>query len=366
MINNLRFFRKETMTIEGSRRLFKYDNIKGLAIILIVFLHISTPFWGIDFFSGFGLRDIGKLIIPIAMSLFCFTSGYFSKVDENIQIKAFKNVFVPYILFCTLWIIFGIIVFGYNLPKSPYLTPTRGLWYLLVLFYFRFSLPALLKIKHTFLISIIGALAIGLINIESSFLAITRAFCYLPIFLAGYYFKNSEDYLNSLNNTIRNILVKVRDCISNHKKLVLGVLLGFTIILFFIYSHLPFGFFVFKYSYAQMDLTRNFGILMRLFGLFANLGVIILIVYAMPNKGSFLTKIGKNSLYIYVLHFYFSEISKKILKFDSMSYIASNPLFALIYCILVTIILLIILSSNPVEKLIEKFLTFVTKTFVKN
>jgi fucose 4-O-acetylase-like acetyltransferase len=317
-------------------------------------------------FLGFGLQDIGKLIIPIAMSLFCFISGYFSRIDENTQIEAFKNLFIPYVLFCTLWIVFRVFVFGFNLPESPYLVPTYGLWYLLILFYFRLSLPVLVNIKHIFLLIIIGTLAIGLITVQTNFLAITRAFCYLPIFLVGYYFKNSEDYLNSLNNTIKNIMKEIRDCIINHQKLALGILVGIIIILFFIYSELSLGFFGFKYSYTQMHLGRKYGMLMRLFGLFANLGVIILITYIMPDKKSFLTKIGKNSLYIYILHFYFSEVSKKFLKSDSMSFLTNDPILGPIYCILLTILLVTILSSSFVKKFMEKLINFVTKAFVKN
>jgi fucose 4-O-acetylase-like acetyltransferase len=86
----------------------------------------------------------------------------------------------------------------------------------------------------------------------------------------------------------------------------------------------------------------------------------------MPNKRSFLTKIGKNSLYIYVLHFYFSELSKKFLKSDPMSFLTNDPLLGPIYCILLTALLIITLSSSPVEKSMEKLINLVTKTFVKS
>ena len=320
--------KKNNESSENSTRSFKYDNIKGIAIILIVFMHLSTPFFGIPV-----LLSIGKFIIPIAMSLFCFVSGYFSKVEENTQIKAVKNLFIPYILFCALWIIFWVFALDYPFPKNPFLVPGQGLWYLLVLFYFRFSLPALVKIKHIFLISIIGALAIGLIDVQSNFLALTRAFCYLPIFLSGYYFRNSEIYLNKLNVNIKNTILKTRDFILNHKEIALVLLIASLALLFFISNDFPKGFFGFKSSYVELGLGRKIGVLMRLFGFLTVMAGVILTVYLMPNKHTFLTKIGINSLFVYVLQFYVSEPLQKIVKTDSGSFLLNDPIVSIIFVI---------------------------------
>lgn len=63
-----------TILTSSKKRLNKYDNLKGLAIIFIVFLHISNPF------RHFPIRgDLTLLIIPICMSIFFFVSGYFTK-----------------------------------------------------------------------------------------------------------------------------------------------------------------------------------------------------------------------------------------------------------------------------------------------
>ena len=342
--------------------MFKYDNLKGLAIILIVFLHLSSPFFGFSIY-----KDIGTLIVPIAMGIFVFVSGYFSKVDENTQIKAFQNIFIPYVLFCTFWIIFTVLVFGYNLPKDPYLVPVRGLWYLLVLFWLRFSLPLLVKIRHIFWISLFGALAIGLIDVPNNFLALTRTFCYLPLFLIGFYFRHHDEYLNSLNYRIKNLILKMRDFLINHKKLIFGILTIVLVSLFFIFSDFPFniGFFGFKKSYVALGLGKKIGILMRLFGIVSSIFVVILINYLMPNKQSFLTKIGQSSLYIYVFHFYFSESLKKILKSDLGSSLLNDSILAAIYLIIATVLITFILSRDPIEKYVGKLLNLVTRVFVK-
>lgn len=353
---------KDNKGDKASKRLFKFDNIKGLAICLIVFLHISSPFFGFSIY-----HEIGKLIIPIGMGLFCFVSGYFSKVDENTQIKALKGAFIPYILFCTLWIIFGILVLGYNIPKKPYLLPTVGLWYLLILFYFRLALPALIKVRHIFWISLAGALFIGLINVQANFLALTRAFAYLPIFLAGYYFKNSEICLKDVNPKIKNTLFKIRDWIINNKMIVSILLLLFIIVLFFIIRDFtPSGFFGFKLSYAKLKLRRSFGMAMRLFGILSVILVAILMTYVMPNKRTFLSNIGANSLYVYVLHFYISQPLKKIFGSSTYGFLVKDPLMAIIFPIIVTLLLVFLLSSAPVKKVMDKLISITTRILIKD
>lgn len=49
---------------------------------------------------------------------------------------------------------------------------------------------------------------------------------------------------------------------------------------------------------------------LRLITIAASIIVAILLNYLMPNKEMFLTKIGMNSLAVYVLHFYFTRSLK--------------------------------------------------------
>lgn len=92
---------------------------------------------------------------------------------------------------------------------------------------------------------------------------------------------------------------------------------------------------------------------MRSFVILSNITVVILINYLIPTKKTFLTKLGRNSLSIYSLHFYFTALSTKIfLKIDIGSIILADPYPAMIYSILLSTILLFILSRDFVEKYI--------------
>lgn len=177
-------------------RNYKYDNIRGLAILLVVIAHLIVPFT--DFYI---YQWIYNLIAVISVSILFFVSGYLSKVEENTSIKAFTRILIPYIIFTILWILYCI--FSKNilnievgsLPEIIFFTPTNVLWYLLSLFLMRLMLPILVKIKHIFLISIILALLIGIVDVRS-FLSLSKTFCLLPSFLLGYYIKNHRKDLS--------------------------------------------------------------------------------------------------------------------------------------------------------------------------
>ena len=72
-------------------RINRFDNLRGLAIFLIVFGHMafSTKFFSIDFLHSF--------VYLFHLAILFFVSGYFSKVDLKQPIKLFKRLLIPYI-----------------------------------------------------------------------------------------------------------------------------------------------------------------------------------------------------------------------------------------------------------------------------
>lgn len=75
-------------SINLKNRINKYDNIKGLAIILVVFVHmIIIKNNGVKFLD---LSIIKNFLLIIILPLFFFVSGYFSKIGPNYYSKAVK------------------------------------------------------------------------------------------------------------------------------------------------------------------------------------------------------------------------------------------------------------------------------------
>ncbi len=342
-------------------RLLKYDNLRGLGILLVVLFHLTNPFTGFPFYDA-----IAKVAMIIIMPVIFFVSGYFSKVDENTEIKAFKGIFIPYIFFCTLWIIFTVIVLGSNIPEMPYIVPARGLWYLLTLFLMRLFLPIFVRIKYFFWIMIAGSLLIGLVTFGSNIFAFTKFIYYLPLFMLGYYFKNSDYYLNTINPKLKGLFLKIKDFFVNYKLITFGILVLLLVSLTFVFRTYPSGFFSFELSYSQLDLGNKIGMLMRLLVLIASLFAVILMNYLMTDKETFLTKIGKNSLAVYVLHFYFTRILDiYFIHSDLGSFLLDNPYLAGVYIVITALIITYVLSRDFITNILNKIFDIISKIFIK-
>lgn len=55
-----------------------------------------------------------------------FVNGYLSKITPNNTVKSFKGIFIPYLLFETLWIVFLFLMKG-TINKTIYMIPELGL-----------------------------------------------------------------------------------------------------------------------------------------------------------------------------------------------------------------------------------------------
>ncbi|KZX16033.1 acyltransferase family protein [Methanobrevibacter cuticularis] len=353
---NFEFKDKTQEKLKIKDRINKYDNLKGLAIILVVLGHILVSFENYSIY--YSLRDI---IFVFHMPIFFFVAGYFSKTSYSSRIKAFKSLIIPFFLFGAFYYIFRFFLDG-DIPTAPFVIPPRGLWFLLSLFLMKLFLPIFKKVKHMFWISLALALIIGIFDLTNNIMGLTKTLCFLPSFLLGYYFKNSYEYLNDLKPTCRNILLKVRDFIVNNKKLILL----FLILCLLAVTYLTNGFshqnFIFELSYHEMDLGNTIGMLMRLFIISAGLIITLLLTYLMTNKKTFLTKIGRNSLAIYILHFYFIKFSQIFISKTSIgNLIESNVFFIAIYLSIVVGLIVAILSRDFVSKTIKELIDIVNK-----
>lgn len=176
-------------------RINKYDNLKGFAIILIVFGHFMV-------LANENLIAIHNFISIIDLPIFFFVSGYFSKISPKEPLKSFKRLMIPYLILCIFMRLKGLFVLGTNYSYPLFISTEFGLWFLISLFTMKLSLPIFDKLKYPVLIAIFNSLLIGLLGIDSEILGITRTFSYLPIFLIGFYY---DEYTQKVKNRVSNI-----------------------------------------------------------------------------------------------------------------------------------------------------------------
>jgi fucose 4-O-acetylase-like acetyltransferase len=326
------------------KRDLKLDNLKGLAMLLVIFGHFFEQTMLVDMPIPYFIY-ICRCIL--CMPIFIFVSGYLSKIEPNTSTKAFKNILIPYFLFSTLWIIFSFFKDG-DLSFVSYFLPAAGLWYLLCLFFWRTFLPGINTIKYALLVSLVPAMYLGTLSFKLTFLSISQTICFLPIFLFGFYFKQMKEKIQ-----IKNIYFAV---------------IGFFLLLFlFAYIIQDHGALLcFQYSYQRLGLTNQDGALLTLFSLIMTMIVLIFLFYSMTNRKSFLTQIGRNSLIVYVFHFYIFLSIPNILQYMGLTYLLDNFYFSVLYVVLSPFIIAYVLSRDKLAEWVNKLLLIFTNIITGN
>lgn len=316
--------------MESVGRINKYDNLKGLAIILIVLGHMCL------------FPVLKSVIYIIHLPIFFFVAGYFSKIGLDEPIKAFKRLLVPFIVFCIIYELFDIFVMGGTLNKKMFINPGYALWFLISLFTMKMLLPILDKLRYPILTAFILALLIGFIDVD--LLGISRTFVFLPIFLVGFYY---NDLSEKINFKIEN-------------NLVLVLLLILTLVSCVIVAYnVPFDMVLLKAPYKNYNILN---ILIRAVILILG-GVNVLILNKlMTNSENILTKFGRNSMSVYVLHVYFVVLLRPIMK----SFYAHHAKLFLIAMIVISLAIVYLLSRDFVSKGVNKLTDSVYNIVTKN
>ena len=320
----------------------KFDNLRGLAIILVVFGHFIASCLN---FLTFDM--VRTAIFLFHMPLFIFISGYFSKIAPNTNIKALKNVFIPFLIFNTLWILSAFLIDG-NLSRTMYIIPGYGLWYLLSLFFWRTFLPAADRIKYVFWISILLALFIGTIDFTENFLAISRTLCFFPVFLFGYYFKD------------------LKEKFTFNKYLSAGVFVALLVSATLFFVPKTTELLMLRASYVNMHIGNLEGVILRLIIIFLGIACCILLFNIMTSKKTFLTKVGRNSLSIYVLHLYFVVYLPEIIKYLGFNFVFKSYILSILYVTLGATFVLYILSRDVVTQGVNTLNGIVVKILIKD
>lgn len=335
----------------------KYDNLRGLAIISIVFVHLIEPFLKISSF-----HSIYNLLMVFNLPLLFFISGYFSKVSLDTPIKAFKRLFIPFVFFSIIWMLIYFIL-HIRFSEIPLFYPSPGLWFLLSLFTMRLLISILAEIKYIFWISLLIALFAGVFDFPENFLSLTRTFCFLPVFLVGYNFKY---YRNVFNNKIIPKLQFLR--IFKNKNLILITLIIFLLGVGLYVYPIPSRTMIFKIPYSSLHMGISKGMIVRTIIIVSGIIITLLLTFSMTNKKTFLTKIGVNSLSVYILHFYFTHfyfIRSMNVKVIQNSFSYSSDLILWGYAIITTFVLVYILSRDIITRSINRLMDIISNIFLK-
>lgn len=314
-----------------------FDNTKILMIFLVVFGHLIEPIIN----RNDVIKVIYMSIYSFHMPVFIILSGMLSKIDtsESRVVKNITSLIVPFLVFTILYEIFNIITKGgishYTIAWQPYWI----LWFLFSMFIWKASLPIIMQFRFPLLFSIIISLAAGYVNDVGYFLGLSRTLYFFPFFIAGYIFGPK-----ALSN---RFLVKI-------PKSVFLLVLILNVYIFWVCRELPHQWLYGSLPYAKVGSVEIHTFLIRaalyLISFISSISILMLI----PNKESKLTKLGKNSLFVYVWHGFFVKAAIYFGLIHILSNISNT--FALTILFITALIITALLSSQLIAAQTEKCL----------
>ena len=263
------------------KRIYNLDNVKVILMLLVIIGHTLLNSYGDD-----SIEYIRFICRCFTMPLFTFISGYLTKKEQAFW-KNVKYLLYPCLLFTVVNDILQILVTP-NYVFS-WKQPGFAMWYLLALFIYRVLLPYLLRIKYVLLLSFLLSWLVGFIPFIGNDYSLSRIFCFLPYFLLGYFVAHE------------NRFSIIKDAIFTK--------LNWRGYLVFIVLFLFWAFVIERYpgvTYAT-GFTNGFGLSIK--GLFVRIALQVTIVITgfcvmkiCPNKETFYTKYGSNTMNVYLLH----------------------------------------------------------------
>ena len=178
---------------EIKQRDYMFDTFRGLLILSIPMSHFTkmagNAYGSMYLTGGFPEESLfGFVYITInvfVMQAFMFLSGYFSKKPDRAQETAFSTFMWPYLVFTVIY--YFIRMFFMGGANLKLLTPPFALWFLFVLFFYRFFLKYMVKFQWLLPVSIMLYLLAGQVEEFGNLLSLGRALSYFPFFLLGYY-----------------------------------------------------------------------------------------------------------------------------------------------------------------------------------
>ena len=277
------------------RRDDRFDNVRGVLIILVVIGHFLFPVYQTRFVTG-----IIYAIYVFHMPCFVMVSGYYAKsVYKNDWFRWGKVVQMLwlYILYeCIVWVTEGL-AYGQMEPIPNFFKESGAPWYLLCMAYFYMTLPLLHNVDKQSAQLVIVAVLILAVSFgkyllqTGSWLCLDRMTSFLPFFYIGYF--------STKSNVERYLLSPYKRSID-----IIGLIL--TAIVFFLaydvllrYNLVVFGTSYNRYIAEDYSKIWLFNLIWYAVAFIISLG---LIGSMLNRRMLIITALGRNTLQIYFLH----------------------------------------------------------------
>jgi fucose 4-O-acetylase-like acetyltransferase len=319
------------------QRNFYFDNAKFILIFFVVFGHMIRPF--IE--DNEVIFTIYKVIYSFHMPAFILVSGFFAKgfYQKGYIIKITKKLIVPYLIFQLIYSIYYYYLNGQSKIEWDLLNPHWSLWFLISLFFWNLMLLLVSKYKAftSITIALVVGLLVGYVDSVTNYLSLSRTFVFFPFFLLGYYLK--KEHICSL--------FKLR-----YRLVALAVFI-IVFVGFYFYPNFNYEWLLGSKPYGDISGESITAMLTRLGFYLLSILMVLSFMSFVPRKQYFFTQLGKNTLYVYLLHGFFI---KKFRKSEIQNYFHDPEQFILLAGM--ALLLTLVLSSRIATSLIQPLIEF--------
>lgn len=274
----------ETLNKNKKERNYLFDNIKAVLVFFVVSAHYIRVNGSFDPATAGGMYYI--IAFSFIMQGFLLVSGYFSKNTEKCRSGAFKNFLMPYLILMPVMFCFRLILF--DDVSFDMMHPSHALWYLLVMFVYRFFIKDLGKVRGIVVISALLMLVSGCFSSLGEELALGRICSFLVFFIIGY--KMRPEHVEKIRRIPKPFIF-----------VLLAALLVFSYFLAFSEA-IPIEMWHLKDGYSIYHMSNAAGILIRFILGVTALAWLLVIFSLTPSKKMFLSDIGQRTLAVYVCH----------------------------------------------------------------
>ncbi len=288
------------MLPEENKRIYAFDNLKFILIVLVVFGHLLEIATGWD--NKELKKEIYSLIYAFHMPVFMFLTGWFSKFKRR---KIVYHLLYMYVFFQVIYQIFNH-CFVKELPiseiKYQFTTPYWILWYLLATICYYLLIP-LFNVDKTWkqcvVLAVCFAISLWWGNDKTVgyYLSVGRICTFLPYFFMGYYAKRQKSKIFGNKNWI-----------SIAGLCIMAVGVSFYVMKRF---EVPYKAFYGAQAFEKLKITFADKCTIQLLGVFG----IIFFIFALAPMLNFkipgISAIGRNTLPIFLLHGFIIKWIKK-------------------------------------------------------
>jgi fucose 4-O-acetylase-like acetyltransferase len=318
---------------------YLFDNMRAVLIILIVWGHVLTSMIS----HSNSIRIIYYFIFFFHMPAMTFISGYFSKNLEKIRNNAIAKLFIPYLVLNVMNYLFKMCIMREDFYQFRAFRPYWGLWYLFCLFVWKFFLKDIVRFRNILLFSFCFAIISGFSKEFSEYMALGRIVCFLPFFLLGYYC--TKEHVEKIRRIPKMISLAV---------IAADGLLSVFLVKFKITKSTPF---LLREPYP-IEHSKKY-MLLRLIIYVMAVAMTIAVINLMSSRKSFLSKIGANTMTVYIFHLFVIPILEKY------HILEDNHRLYFVYSIAVTVLIVFLFSRQIVKKaydsIMDMFVDFAIK-----